>query len=171
MLTLSGHLLHVFRNVFWEDSLQDITNYLNESGRPVVSQILPLDFSEDGCKFPFFSAVKDLLWSLLLFKHFREQPCKDTSQPTQLFQVQTIWVAWAEFLQVIPVMIFIYCWYLSFSLGGLASEEGRKKSIEHLKQLCLLSLNHPSYSVTEHCCGSALWIICAQLYSEGYCRQ
>lgn len=155
----------MLRNVFQDDLLLDFTSYLNESGPPVVSQIFLLDFSEDGCKLVLFLVVKDLLWFLLLFKqksNCREQPCKDTSQPTQLFQVQTIWVAWAEFLQVIPLMIFIHCWYFSFSLhrslGDLASEEWRKKGIEHLKQLCLPSLNHPSYSVTEHCHGSALFV-------------
>lgn len=140
------------------------TSYLNESDPPAVSQILLLDFSENGCKSVFFPVVKDLLISIT-YKHCREQPCKDASQPTQLFQVQTIWVAWAEFLQVIPVMIFIYCWYSSSSLhkslGDLASEEWRKKGIEHLKQLCLSSLNDPSYPVTEQCYGSALRIICA----------
>lgn len=61
MLTVSGHLLHVLRNVFQENLLQAFPSYLNKSGPPVVSQILLLDISEDGCKFVFFFVVKDLL--------------------------------------------------------------------------------------------------------------
>lgn len=61
MMTVSGHLLHVPRNVFQKDLLQDFPSYLNESGHPVVSQILLLDFSEDVCKLVFFPVVKELL--------------------------------------------------------------------------------------------------------------
>lgn len=140
MLTLSSHLLHMPRNLFQEDLLQDFPRNLNEAVPPIVSQIILLSFSEDGCNICLSSVVRDLLWSLWLFKAGRERPCcKDISQPSQLSQMQPIWshgLVWAEFLQVIPVIILICCLYFSFSLhrdlGDLVGEEWGKGGIEYL---------------------------------------
>ena len=61
MLTFSNHLLHMPRNAFQEDLLQDFPRNLSEAVPPVVSQIILLVFSEDGCNVCPSSVVRDLL--------------------------------------------------------------------------------------------------------------